>query len=90
MNTQGIEVTPKANPRFKNYRSLFQNLLKTSEVTTMYPICSVIITYDSSKAITVTKKNDREYYVKMYSLETYEMVFEEKVGGQPTDYIKLK
>ena len=56
----------------------------------MYPICSVMITYDSSKAITVTKKDDREYYIKMYSLESYDCVFEEKIGGEPTDYIKLK
>lgn len=56
----------------------------------MYPICSVMITFDSTKAITVTKKDDREYYIKMYSLETYDMVFEEKVGGDTNDYIKLK
>lgn len=90
VNTQGIEISNRPNPRFKNYRNLFDNLLKISDVTTMYPICSVMITYDSSKAITVTKKDDREYYIKMYSLESYDMVFEEKIGGEPSDYIKLK
>ena len=38
----------------------------------MYPILSLIITYDSSRAITVTKKDEKECYVKMYDLETYE------------------
>ena len=56
----------------------------------MYPIVSVIITYDSNYAVTVTKANDREYYVKMYSLTTNELTFEERIGGGETDYIKLK
>lgn len=53
----------------------------------MYPIVTMIITYDSSRAITVTKKDDHESFVKMYDLETYELTFEEKFAG---DYIKLK
>jgi len=56
----------------------------------MYPILTVIITYDSSKAVTVTKKNDREYFVKQYDLETYDMTFEEKIGGNDDCYIKMK
>lgn len=56
----------------------------------MYPIVSAIISYDSTRAITVTKRNMQEYYVKMYDLETYELTFEEKVGGEESDYIKLK
>lgn len=56
----------------------------------MYPICSMIITYDSTKAITVTKRDDKEYYVKQYDLETYLMTFEERIGGRPEQYIKLK
>lgn len=50
----------------------------------------MIITYDSTKAVTVTKRNDKEYYVKQYDLESYEMTFEEKIGGLPEQYIKLK
>ena len=48
------------------------------------------ITYDSKRAITVTKKNEREYWVRMYDLESYEQVFEEQFGGQEDDYIKMK
>ena len=40
--------------------------------------------------VTVTKKTDREYFVKQYSLETYKMTFEEKIGGKKDSYIKLK
>jgi hypothetical protein len=83
-------VSNKPNPRFKNYSSVFKNLVKSTNVATMYPIVSMIITYDSSKAVTVTKKNDREYYVKQYDLETYEMTMEEKIGGGEDQYIKLK
>ena len=80
----------KPNPRFKNQKELFNNLLKSTDVTTMYPICSVMISYDSTRAITVTKRNEKEYYIKMYDLESYEMTFEEKIGGNPDNYIKLK
>ena len=80
----------KPNARFKNFKDIFNNLLKTTSVTTEYPICTVMITYDSEKAITVTKRNEKEYYVKMYGLESYELTFEEKIGGGDKDYIKLK
>jgi hypothetical protein len=49
-----------------------------------------MITYNSKCACTVTKKDDREYYVKMYDLSTYEQTFEEMIGGKSTSYIKLK
>jgi len=90
LNTKGEVIVNKPNPRFKNYRELFNNLIKTTDVVTMYPIVSVIISYDSTHAITVTKRNPQEYYVKMYDLETYEMTFEEKIGGHEDDYIKCK
>lgn len=89
-NTQGETISQKPNARFKNYKEVFNNLLKSTSVTTMYPINSVMISYDSTRAITVTKRNDREYYVKMYDLESYELTFEEKIGGKPDSYIKLK
>ena len=77
----------KGNSRFKNYNGVFQNLIKSTNVLTMYPIVQVFISYDSTRAITVTKKNEREYYVKMYDLETFELTFEECVKGR---FIKLK
>lgn len=90
LNTQGETVMNKPNPRFKNYSDVFKNLVKSSNVKTMYPIVSMIISYDSTIAMTVTKKDDKEYYVKQYSLETYDLTFEEKIGGQEEQYIKLK
>lgn len=80
----------KPNKRFKNYNQLFSGLTKSKNVTTMYPIVTCMITYDSKRAVTVTKKDDREYWVKQYSLETYGLVFEEKIGGGKNQYIKLK
>jgi hypothetical protein len=59
-------------------------------VVTLYPIVTCIITYDSTRAITVTKKDDQEFWVRMYDLETYEKTFDEQIGGQPEDYIRLK
>jgi hypothetical protein len=56
----------------------------------MFPILSMLITYDSTKALTVTKEDDRNYYIKMYDLEAYDMSFEEKIGGTADSYIKFK
>ena len=66
-------------------------------------ISSIVITYDSTKAIVVTKKNEEghEFWVKQYDLGSYELTFEEKVGGrlitdedrldgEDDDYIKVK
>lgn len=36
----------------------------------MYNIVSMAISNDSKVSITVTKKNDREYWIKMYNLES--------------------
>ena len=80
----------KPNPRFKNYSEVFKNLLKQNNCPTLYPIISMIITYDSKKVIAVTKKDDSEQYIRQYDLETYEMTFSEKFGGNRLDFIKMK
>ena len=64
--------------------------MKETNVSTMYPICDCIFSYDSTRAIVTMKKNDKEYFVKMYDLESYKLTFEEKVGGEYSDYIKMK
>lgn len=56
----------------------------------MYPIVSMLITYDSTRALTVTKKDDRTYFIKMYDLEEYHLMFEECIGGSKISYIKFK
>ena len=57
-------MTNRPNPRFKNFTDVFKNLVKAIEVQTMYPIVTMMITYDSTKATTVTKKDDTEWWVK--------------------------
>jgi len=37
----------------------------------------MMISYDSTKTIAVTKKDDTEYYIRMFDLETYKMTFSE-------------
>ena len=50
----------------------------------------MMITYDSQRAITVTKKSDKEYIIKMYSLSDYSITFEEHLGGEEDSFIKAK
>jgi hypothetical protein len=49
-----------------------------------------MITYNSKSVVTVTKASDHEYYIKQYSLESYALTFEEKIGGATVNYIKAK
>ena len=79
-----VEVTH--NERFKNFSDLFSTLTKQHQVLTFYPMVSCIITYDSKKVITVTKKDETEYYVRYFLLGgKYENIFEEKIGGEVED-----
>ena len=80
----------KPNARFKNFNDLFSGLTKSKNVSTTFPIVNCCITYNSKSAITVTMKDDREYYIKQHNLETYVTTFEEKIGGHPDSYIKCK
>ena len=57
---------------------------------TMYPIINMSISNDSQNAITVTKKNEKECWIKFYNLESKKQIFEEKIGGGDTQYIKVK
>ena len=77
--------------RFHNYKDIFCNLIKQSSVITSHPIITMIITYDSTRAVTVSKKDDQEAVINMYDLETNEQTFEEQIGGDNDDqYIKVK
>lgn len=48
---------------------------------------NAMILLDSSCTLTVTKASEEVYYIKMYNLETFEILFQEEVRG---DYIKMK
>lgn len=80
----------KPNLQFDNYKFQFDNLLKHKQVPTMYPIVSCIISYDSTRAILVSKRDDREFWVRMYDLESYQKTFEEMIGGKEDSYIRAK
>jgi hypothetical protein len=83
MDTLGNKNVLKPNMRFLNYKEIFKNLLKQNTIVTKWPIVTMAISYDSTRAITVTKEDDRTSYIKMYDLNTNELTFEEKIGGQP-------
>lgn len=53
----------------------------------MYPIVNAMILMDSSRTLTVTKANEKQYYIKMYEMETQNLCFEEEISG---NYIKMK
>ena len=78
----------KPNPNFKNYKDNFENLIKMTSVKTKYPLVSMQITYDSKKALAVTKQSDQLSYIKMYDLEEpHACTFVEQIKGT---YIKVK
>ena len=56
-------------------------MIKQTEIVTMYEVVSMIISYDSTRAITVTKKDWTTSYIKMYCLTNYCLMFEEEFVG---------
>ena len=85
-DTLGKVHTINPNPRFIRYKNYFTNLMKQICVVTEYPIVSLIISNDSSLAITVQKVDELFSKVVMYRLDDYECCFEEDIKG---DYIKV-
>jgi hypothetical protein len=81
-DTLGNVTKIKPNMRFAYYKDIFTNLLRQSTVITKYPIVTMVITFDSTRAITVTKRDDKESFIKMYDLNTSELCFEEAIGDQ--------
>lgn len=43
-------------------------MTKQMTIKTSYPVISIMITYDSTRVITVTKKNDRTYFISQFDL----------------------
>ena len=70
VNPDEVDVINKPNSRFKNYKSVFENLLKTNNVKTMYPVVNALITYDATRILMVTKSSDKCYLLKQYGLDS--------------------
>ena len=70
INTEGFDIKVKPNERFRNYRNVFNNLVVSKNIKSMYPIVSAAISFDSQAVITITKASEHEYWCKMYSLTT--------------------
>ena len=56
-------------------------------VKTKYNLVSLMYKNDSSGVVTVTKNDDESYFLKMYSLSSLALTFEEELSGS---YIKVK
>ena len=78
------------NPRFQSYTNLFQNFVSSQMIKTDYPVINCFISFDSEVNIIVSKKSDCEYHISMFDLQTFEQIFDEKIGGNPESYIKVK
>jgi len=62
IDSAGNFINAKSNPRFNNYKHMFENLLKMQKVETHFPIVSMMLTndkYTESKVITLTKKSEK-------------------------------
>ena len=85
------EVASRANIQFKNYKEHFESLLISDHVPTRNPIVSCIITYDSSRVITVTKNSDKRFLVRQFDLNNNnENCFNETIGGDENCFIRAK
>lgn len=85
------EVSSRANIQFKNYKDNFESLLIADHVPTNNPIVSCIITYDSSRVITVTKNSDKKFLVRQFDLkDDNNNCFTEVIGGHDNCFIRAK
>ena len=57
-NEEESDLSMKPNARFKNYKEIFDNLTKHANIKTQYSIISIMLSYDSTRAITVVKKDE--------------------------------
>jgi hypothetical protein len=90
-DTLGRIMVLKPNPKFKPYKNVFKNLLKQTSIITPCVVISMIINYTSTVAVALLKKNEHQNLIHMYSLKTYELVFEECLGrGEANQCIKAK
>lgn len=62
-------------------------MLKFDYVNTNQEIVDAEISKDSTRVLTVVKASEKEYWVKMFNMETLEMQFSEQILG---NYIKVK
>jgi len=67
-----------------------ENILKQKSIFTSDPIINCDISYDSTRVIVVTKNSEYHYTVIMFDINTYEQTFSEVIGGDPSQYIKMK
>ena len=89
-DNKGKEQIIMPNPRFQSYTNLFQNFVSSQLIQTQYPVINCLISFDSEVNIIVSKKSHSEYHISMFDLKTYEQIFDEKIGGNPESYIKVK
>jgi hypothetical protein len=67
------ELEEGAAVRFKDYKHDFINMTERHFVNTQFDVISIILTYDSTQAITVLYHSDKLYYIRLYNLESESM-----------------
>lgn len=64
------ELEEGAAVRFKDYKDDFINMTERHFVNTQFDVISIILTYDSTQAVTVLYHSDKLYYIRLYNLES--------------------
>ena len=68
------------------YDYMLNNLTKSIDVDTEINVIRIIITYDSARAITICKKSDELFIIKLFSLKDYSKVAQIVIKGE---YLKM-
>ena len=77
------------NHFLSKYKSLFKDLVYTESIVTDHPVVTMLISFDSKRAISVQEKDESESYVAQNDILTGERLFFEKFGGEEDSYIKV-
>ena len=62
-------------------------MLRQKYVDTEHELVEAEIARDSSRTLCCTRVNEKEFWIKMYNMETLELQFAEQILG---DYLKMK
>ena len=89
-DSKGETRSLPANDFLAKHKNLFRDVVKTESIITDNPLVTMMISFDSKRAISVQCEDEQTSYVEQHDIITGERVFYEKYGGKEESYIKLQ
>ena len=77
--------------RFKNYKKVFEDMVKNTRLETSEPVISISIAFDASMLIVLTNKSDARFIITCYDLkEDQKICGRETFGDDDSSFVRIK